>query len=56
MNQMNMNLVAVLVAAHEGKVQEMSIAQIKEVLKCLQTVCLANTEASVEVAHYLGLK
>lgn len=51
----NMNEVACLVASAEGKVQELSIAQIKEVLHCLKQVCTGNTMAKTTVGHYLNI-
>lgn len=51
----NMNHVAVIVAYNEGGVQNLSIAQIKEVLKCLKKAC-GNPQDKAVVAKYLGLK
>jgi hypothetical protein len=55
MNSYLMNDVAILVTKREGKKKPLSIAQVKEVLKCLRQVCYLDSRAEVAVRKYLRL-
>jgi hypothetical protein len=50
----NMNDIAVAVSALEGKKKELSIAQIKEVLKSLKLITTEDIGALKVVLKYLG--
>ncbi len=53
--KLNINDVAILVTKREGKKKPLSIAQVKEVLKCLRQVCYLDSRAEVAVRKYLRL-
>jgi hypothetical protein len=55
MKKLNMNDVAILVTKREGKKKPLSIAQVKEVLKCLRQVCCLDGGVNKVVKKYLRL-